>query len=1216
MRRWPKGITSSGKAEQFVFSNSMPAHFFRNFALVLFSVFALLTFATAQRQVRAATQPRVCNPAASPLTCPTPGTGSPTLSSVSPASIAQGVQQARLTIMGANFRPGAQLVIGGLGGSSNVSVNSATVVSTNVIVAYVSVSPQASTNAISVDVMNSDGTSTFRSGSTRSLFITPANSLASSLQIQTIVVTGPRDGSLITQGTEVHATAILGGAGTGTISGEWLWDNLVTEQFTLNMVGGQRALLSTLNSLPTYQIGQHTVSLRVTSPGSLQTKPILVMVTPSFDDVSSSAGSTAAWQELRLLSPRPASRFAADAPPKLQWTIVPGADKYQVGFASRPYFNSVAQWYDVRDTSWQVPAEVWTKVPSSALYWTVRSVDISGQTRKPSPLRRLYRTPKDALTAIASEPGRSRTGSLLLAWRPLEDSALYSVTIGLDPDFGRVLRRYVTTKTNADLQLIQPQMQPGRVYYWRVDALAGNGQRVLIGPTYSFLAPAAPRATRSRAQPYLVASMANPPAPPSLADLIVSRTPAPNQAVMGSNPRMTVEFKPGTVLETFALSIDDTDVSAMLMTEGTKVTYNPVIPFGPGDHTVTVTLGAGTESWTFKIASTSVAAVAPAPARTSTDAEPEPAAPPVVATAPAAVAPAASGTAQPAGATAAAQPAAKPLGPHVITKLGVNTQWASGSSPDSSVMNAAQQLSATYGKWKFEVNGSGLTNAQHTPGPQHVIGHFTDNYVSRATYEQKTWGSDVKFGVLAPSVYAGSEFVTPGSARQGVEPMLRTKAGTLGFFANTEDYSIGSGAGLSFKQRLLGAAYIAPLPTKRAEFRFMWLSARDNGTPQGSGFVGTDASGNPVVLPQAKPSSGQMYGGLFRLNLTSVWAWSSEYAWSYNHADLTRTDLPSTFGRAWRSGLQGTLWQTTIKVGFRDVAPNFSTPANPSLTPLGTPDRRGWDLSLSRSVKTKTFDYGTFTFNYQFAQTSSRSLTTPELDLDSITAGWTKQLKRGTNISIQFRDTLNSTGYLPAAFLALPVDQQKGALADNRDLGGDLTVSHNFKKLSLNFATGRDWLRNTLNPQQNVITSKIGGGATWNLVSYFKLQSNLSVNYVHADPLTVGISRVVTTLIQPVLEWKKKGLQFGPTLSLAKTDGALRIGTVLADQFNSQYSGRVSWQMPGKFKFSVISIEGGETRVRDVVQNTYKTDPRIVFQWALNWGYDRQMGAPKPTKAQ
>lgn len=83
-------------------------------------------------------------------------------------------------------------------------------------------------------------------------------------------------------------------------------------------------------------------------------------------------------------------------------------------------------------------------------------------------------------------------------------------------------------------------------------------------------------------------------------------------------------------------------------------------------------------------------------------------------------------------------------------------------------------------------------------------------------------------------------------------------------------------------------------------FRLMWLSARDIGAPT---IVEFDSEGNPIVVPNpvAQASRGDVYGGLLTFHLPKNWQWQSEYAWSYDDANLTDPTVKTLFGRAWRT---------------------------------------------------------------------------------------------------------------------------------------------------------------------------------------------------------------------------------------------------------------------------------------------------------------------------
>ncbi|MGA3264633.1 MAG: IPT/TIG domain-containing protein, partial [Terracidiphilus sp.] len=323
---------------------------------------------------------------------------SPELISASPGFATQGVEQVSMTLVGANFRPGATVVISpplatlsastGQTQAGDVTVLSVTLVNSGVMTALISVSPTAVLGLRAVDVLNLDGTSTIDAtqatpdGSTKSMRVSPADSIGSPLSVLNMAMMQPRDGTVVMQGDELNAQAILAGTGTGAVTGQWLWDGFVVEQFSATIVGGERTTIETRQSLPTWLLGTHTLQLRMLEPNQVASKPIEVVVNPGD------------WKMEQLIQPESGADFDVNEAPHLLWAIVPGAMKYQVGFSSQPYFSTIDRWFDVAENQWQVPADIWQSLPQGELYWTVRTVDASGEPRRPLPMRVLYRGQK------------------------------------------------------------------------------------------------------------------------------------------------------------------------------------------------------------------------------------------------------------------------------------------------------------------------------------------------------------------------------------------------------------------------------------------------------------------------------------------------------------------------------------------------------------------------------------------------------------------------------------------------------------------------------------------------------------------------------------------------------------------------------------------------------------------------------------------------------
>src|SRR5262249_22439228 len=177
---------------------------------------------------------------------------------------------------------------------------------------------------VNTDLTNTSFQAGLGSSTSKPLNISLGNSLAAPLGIRTIAITQPRDGLVVSQGDDFFGAALLAGTGTAAVTGEWIWDNAVSEQFARNMTGGERVLLRTQRSLPTLSIGLHTLQLRITAPNLIESRSVQIIINPG--DLRS----------MRLLAPAPGAVFPAASPPLLRWLPVAGASSSHLGVFSLP----------------------------------------------------------------------------------------------------------------------------------------------------------------------------------------------------------------------------------------------------------------------------------------------------------------------------------------------------------------------------------------------------------------------------------------------------------------------------------------------------------------------------------------------------------------------------------------------------------------------------------------------------------------------------------------------------------------------------------------------------------------------------------------------------------------------------------------------------------------------------------------------------------------
>src|ERR1017187_4132012 len=1087
----------------------------------------------------------------------------PSLISVSPEFTMQGADHVRMTLVGANFRPGATVV---------VSPPLAAVTDSNV-------------HFRAADVLNIDGTSTAglvdAGGTSQPLRLQSSNSLGAPLSVLNMALTHPRDGTVVAQGQELNAEAILAGTGTGTVIGQWGWDGNVVEQFSASIVGGQSTTIRTRQSLPTWYLGAHTLQLRMVQPNQIAGRPIMVVVNPGD------------WQLEQMILPEYGAAFASDNPPWLLWAPVPGAAKYQVGFSSQPYLSTIRTWFDVGDNRWEVPTRTWRSLPEGELYWTVRAIESSGEPRKPLPMRSVYHIPEGGLTSARPVPARTPAGNTLLEWKPAQKNGFYFVTISSDFAAAHVVRQYLTADPKLDLRAADRQLTPGTKYYWQVDAIASNGKLIMSGPVQSFVAEASPMARLSGDRRLVqLASLGIPKSLPVLPDLaaeIGGGTAQPTSSTNQLQPVISVSFQSPVNPSDVSLMVDDVDITSLAQVTEVKVAFTPPLALMGGDHNVNLTVGNEAATWKFTVTAPPAPAAPSAPAAAAlqpgTDAE---------------HAPVTQGALpKPAMIAAAHHPEAKEgpakSRPSEEGQISSNTQWASGSNPpDSNTFSVAERMSYADGPWTVEANGSGLLNSTLNPEAQRTSHGRVNDYVIQLGYKKGSWAAKLRFGIVSPVLYTDAQFVTAATPRQGAEITLKTPAGTFGYFANTNDEALGGGAGINFHQQMMGASYEAPLP-KWAQFRLMWLSAQDIGAPTSVGF---DSMGNPIILPNpvAAKSTGDVYGALLNIHLNPKWLWSSEYAFSRENANTTDPTSKREFGRAWRTGISGQSGKTNVNVSYRDVGENFGNPANPSLTQSSQPNLRGVDSAI-----TETTTAGTFGLNYTFLANNVHPTTSDELFLHNFDETWSKAFGVKTNVVVDARQSLTQTGTVPAVLQGQPPDQT-GA-QDQRDISGNINVSRQVGTVTMSAGATRDWNHNNLFPEASTITSSLNVGANLVTRGIFQLNSQVNANWVAADGLTVGTTRNVTVYVQPAFNWKKPALQVSPLVTLTKGRTILANGTLTSDTLTGQYGGRIAWTLPGVLKFSTLSAQGNYNQNRNNIMSIDQRTTQLLVLWTATWGH-------------
>jgi hypothetical protein len=643
--------------------------------------------------------------------------------------------------------------------------------------------------------------------------------------------------------------------------------------------------------------------------------------------------------------------------------------------------------------------------------------------------------------------------------------------------------------------------------------------------------------------------------------------------------------------------INDTDFTQFAQVTPLKLELASQIPLTNSAHQVVLSYGSESIGWPFTV-NAAATTTETDPATAGTDAEKE--------TESTAAANAEQSAATDAAAAAqvadpnATQPVAE-VEKEFTWETGSNTQTVSGNEADTNATTLAMQGRYKDGAWLTEMNGNGLLNSALSPTPRHSLGQFNDYqfHVARELPNSK-WGADLRFGMVAPQLYLNAEYTNTGFAREGVEAGLRTPVGRFGFYRNTNDKGQGEGSAFGYHQQVWGGSS----EPDRMQFRLMWLSARDAGGNPLKTIFDEEGRQQTVIDEFATPRLGDSYGALLSYKLNPQWTWLSEYTITSNNVNRLKLD-GRQFGRAWRTGLQGTWKKANISAAFRDVSPNYATPASANFMLLGQSDRRGIDLALSRETKI----YGGFTANYQYLQSDFRFAERAHVGLHNVTLGWNKTLSQTTKENLTRSTTLSFSVNEARTTTANRHTPEIMGLADQRRDGLNLTLTESIQTqgmgtLTISAGGSRNWFRDNVNDRANNIITSLNSSVTWNPTSWLNWQSNVSMNWTAGERFSAGGSRMLSVYLQPTLTWSRTGLSLIPLLTvnqmassmlLAETSARMRT----ADMWTTNYGGRIAWQLPGRLRFNVFSFEGSQARMRDDLSNTTMRTPRLLFLWTL-----------------
>ena len=616
--------------------------------------------------------------------------------------------------------------------------------------------------------------------------VIPERSLSAPVSVTTAAVVFPRRGAFVAPGDKLFARGILTVTGTGPITGSWQLDGFPYERFDAYAVGGQPLPLESRVPVPIAGDGDHFLTLVVDHPQLVSSEPVLII------RVARRAA------ELRQIEPRDGS--VSDGPRVFRWTIVPGAQAYEVLVS--PVADETGETVRVRVGGgiWNPTADQWKTVGAGSKFWAVRPifpVDVRGTL---TPWRPLTVTP-DQVAVSGLGSARDPEGRTRLSWRTGAPGLLYRVV--LEEARGAVSQA-LTFETSY---LLPDRLSRGapRSLSCRVEAVTPGGRVIGRSDTVNVTLPP------GRA------------APPGFVRARSAGLTAEPLAAGGSwTPRRpAIGFRwAGTAgAAEPMLFVDGVDVTPLAVRDEMSLRYVPPLPLAAGTHEVLAFLGAEELAWTVRSGTVRAAT-----------AQAVPIPPP--------------------------DPAVPDLGDEELDeertlewKIELSGLVTVKSDADDTAHATVSSSASFYKESAWSLEESIELAGHHEFNAEHTVQDSRSWLIRGGVGDEERWRADGLVGYAPPESVDGLQLLTAGFARGGTEARFSTPLGKFSGYTTFDDRLSGLFTSTyPESQRIRVAAYDAPLPTDKFLLRGVYLDVDEEGDQEG--FV--------------SPSEGKAYGGIGR----------------------------------------------------------------------------------------------------------------------------------------------------------------------------------------------------------------------------------------------------------------------------------------------------------------------------------------------------------------
>jgi len=449
------------------------------------------------------------------------------------------------------------------------------------------------------------------------LLIRVGSSLAGPASVTEIVLDVPPNGKTVNVSDEIRAHAFIRGTGTGAVVGTWFVDGRPTETFQLNMTAGLTQEASTRMTLPTLELGEHQVELKIGRPALVTSGERTYVVVPG----------NSASQRVFLLRPTEQVPLLPDAVrTSFRWAPMPGSSGYEIAFASSlealgldsagnplPGLINRQVWSKTMEDSgklslldavsgegaiWVPTAEQYDKIFAGSpgtRYWAVRAIypaQAQGDPTTTSRPRSVVLLPRPAALALVSPDDRATIApnAPTFEWEQGPPGVTYELAI---ISGGRTAFKALTAKNSYTLSALSPFKLAVGDYSWRVSAVKPGAGLVAASERRAFtVATGSETSAGSRmagapagATAVIIAGGMVVPLPGAASEIKIA--PAHGETVSTQQPTISASFPesaPGGVL----MTLNGVDVTSLATVTSTGITLQPPGVFANGDFTVTV----------------------------------------------------------------------------------------------------------------------------------------------------------------------------------------------------------------------------------------------------------------------------------------------------------------------------------------------------------------------------------------------------------------------------------------------------------------------------------------------------------------------------------------------------------------------------------------------------------------------------------------------------